>query len=631
MFLGFRTRLLSVAFFICMQSATAFSGNSCSEAMLTLLGRSEHTYVGTRDQKSQAVEKDQGAKNHPDGLAKRIVDDVLKVHATCRECTVKNVEAALKQMVKELDPNGVVLLEPVARELMDPTGIQAEVVFGEFNAGKVTVVNHFRARYVEGLAQVRHDIGRLSDAEVLSFVEAISGGGHKFEYSDSVPKTAEERRERVKNLIVILTLQSVRKALSPQEALVVARKRILEILERPMTVSDQEIFLAAILPTFDPHTGYFPSRNRNGFSKLFEERGSNLGVYLADSTRGVIINGLVKEGAAKKKGVLKRGDRILQINEHVTDELSVDEVVNIISSIPEGEKVRLRIEREGRQRVIDHELMRALDVAVSERRFDTPDGTRIVTIQFGSFEKGIAREIVETIKRMSPDREPDGVVIDLRGNGGGSMNECFKLLDYFISEGLVSLVVPHAGDIEVRMATPSPDKFKGALVVLLDHDSASASEMLATALKDHQRAIIVGSDRSYGKGVQQLYVEVPETGGYYKYTEAWFMGPGGVSPQGLGVKADIQLKGPKTWDGQSSFQEQVPGATEDFRLEADQPLSVPAKVDGMPDIISIVQNRSGARSDTIEKAPSNQQHEMQLREAVNIARDFVKVHALLNQ
>jgi carboxyl-terminal processing protease len=337
-------------------------------------------------------------------------------------------------------------------------------------------------------------------------------------------------------------------------------------------------FLVAITNAFDSHTEYMGYRELARFEDSMRNQLVGIGAQLQSEEDGAtIIKGIVVGGPADKQGELKLNDRIVGVDSLNTGEVTdimfmkIDKVVDLIRG-KENTEVRLKVEPSGAA------PGETKFIVISRGKVEMKDEQASAEIIEKKDDKGVARKIgwiilpsfyldfknrevscandVEKLLRRLMEEKIDGLIIDLRGNGGGSLEEVRRMTGFFIKRGPVVQVKDQLGQIEVQDTDLRLPIYQGPLVVLIDKASASASEILAGALQDHNRAVIVGDSSSFGKGtVQQLrdvgrmmpFLTRRDRAGTVKVTMQKFYRPSGDSTQIQGVKSDIVV--PSAYDG----------------------------------------------------------------------------------
>ena len=330
-------------------------------------------------------------------------------------------------------------------------------------------------------------------------------------------------------------------------------------------------FLSAVAAAHDPHTDYMSTREMERFRSGMSNSLVGIGALLqAEDDGATKIMGIVVGGPADKQGELKLNDRIVGVDSlnkgDVTDimYMKIDHVVEMIRGKVDTE-VRLKVEPSGgapgevksitikRGRVdLKDELASA---EVIEMMHETGK-RRIGWLQLPSFyldfedgDPSVSADVQKLLTRLNK-AQVDGVILDLRRNGGGSLEEVRRITGFFVGRGPVVQIKDTIGRIESKEALFRRPLYDGPLVVVTDKSSASASEILAGALQDYNRAVIVGDSSTFGKGTVQQPMEIGRyfrffednsRAGYLKVTIQKFYRVSGSSTQKLGVQPDIVL------------------------------------------------------------------------------------------
>ncbi len=304
----------------------------------------------------------------------------------------------------------------------------------------------------------------------------------------------------------------------------------------------------------DPHTSYLSPRNAEQFQSEMNLSLEGIGAVLQVKDDYTTIQSLVAGGPAAGSKKLAAGDRIIgvgQEGEKIVDIIGwrLDDVVQLIKG-PKGSKVILDILPEGKNSksytvTIVRDKIRLEDRAVKSE-VKTVEGKKIGVIEVPSFYVGLSEDTKKELVKLNKDKV-DGIVIDLRNNGGGALTEATALSGLFISSGPIVQVRDSYGRVKVNSDSDDQVFFDGPLTVLINRYSASASEIFAAAMQDYGRAVVLG-EQSFGKGtVQQhrslnhLYDLFDKPLGHVQYTIQKFYRINGGSTQNLGVVPDISF------------------------------------------------------------------------------------------
>ncbi|MCD8518584.1 MAG: carboxy terminal-processing peptidase, partial [Flavobacterium sp.] len=320
------------------------------------------------------------------------------------------------------------------------------------------------------------------------------------------------------------------------------------------------IYLNSIVERFDPHTFYFSPDDKEKFDVSMSGTFQGIGARLQKKESGVEVSELISGGPAWKGKELEAGDLILKVAQGKEEPLDIagmrlDDVVKKIKG-PKGTEVRLTVKKvDGTIKVIS--IIR--DEVETEETFAKSsivekDGKRFGIIYLPKFyisfenkqNRDAFKDVAAEVEKLKA-QNIDGLVMDLRDNGGGSLETVVKMVGLFIPEGPVVQVKAPGRNPEIL---PDPDKrvqYDGPLVVMINNFSASASEIFAAAIQDYNRGIVVGSKHSYGKGTVQNVIDLNQfiRGNSYgdlgalKTTIQKFYRINGGSTQREGVRSDI--------------------------------------------------------------------------------------------
>jgi carboxyl-terminal processing protease len=220
-----------------------------------------------------------------------------------------------------------------------------------------------------------------------------------------------------------------------------------------------------------------------------------------------------------------------------------------------GTKIELTITREGREKPFDVTIERAAIKVVSVKGRLLEPG--YVYIRLSQFQTHTAEDLIKTISRLKSQGTVKGLILDLRNNPGGVLNAAVAVSDAFLDSGLIVYTEGRVKDSQLRFQAAPDDVLDGApMVVLVNGGSASASEIVAGALQDHKRAVVMGR-QTFGKGSVQTIIPINERTAL-KLTTARYFTPNGRSIQAEGIKPDIELadvKVAKSGDGGAKLRE----------------------------------------------------------------------------
>ncbi len=339
---------------------------------------------------------------------------------------------------------------------------------------------------------------------------------------------------------------------------------------RKMDQKDKlSLYANCITEIYDPHSNYFPPEEKANFDISMTGKLEGIGATLTEKDGYVKVERIVPGSASARQGELKAGDLILKVAQGKADpvdvvDMKLDDAIQLIRG-KKGTEVRLTVKKpDGSIHVIPivREVV-VIDESYARSAIVNFKGKRFGLIQLPSFyadfaAQGRGRHSSEDI-RLELEKlnleKVDGIVMDLRNNGGGSLADAIDMGGLFIKEGPIVQVKDPSQRIQ-QAQDPDPEiQFSGPLVILTNTYSASASEILAAALQDYKRAIIVGTNTTFGKGTVQTMLPLqggksamfPRGYGDVKVTIQKFYRINGGTTQLMGVIPDVIL--PDIYDG----------------------------------------------------------------------------------
>ncbi len=346
----------------------------------------------------------------------------------------------------------------------------------------------------------------------------------------------------------------------------------LNLLNRQKPDDAFQIYTYALTTSFDPHTNYFSPDEYKNFQIDMSRSLEGIGAKLQTEGEYTVIYELIPGGPAFKSNLLKKGDKIIGVGQGKKVEIvdvsgwRINDVVKLIRG-KKGTHVRLKIlpaSQGGRGAAKLVELLRDkvnLQEQAAKKSIILQDGHKIGVITIPSFYldfegeqqnignyNSTSRDVARILEELNAEHV-DGIIIDLRENGGGSLEESVKVTGLFIPSGPVVQISNSIGETTVLKDEDSREQYEGPLAVLVNRYSASASEIFAAAIQDYGRGVIIG-ERTFGKGTVQSLIPLsrptsvqgrqPELG-EIKLTIAKFYRISGGSTQHKGVEPDITM------------------------------------------------------------------------------------------
>ncbi len=495
----------------------------------------------------------------------------------------------MNRFIDSLDPDRLIFLQADvdkfltgSKEIDDAIDRQdLTIPFSIFNVYQMRIIE--RMTFARGLLKQNFDFSKQEEFSIVRDKEP---------WPRSNAESDDLWRKRVKNDWLRLKLvgkddATIRKTLD---------KRYENSIERTYKYKSDDAFqsfMAAYTTSVDPHTDYFGVKASAEFDISMKLSLVGIGAVLQERDDYTTIRELVAGGPAQSSGKLAVGDRIIGVGQGKDGPIKevigmrLDEVVQMIRG-DKGSVVRLDIlpadaGADGKHHVIT--LVRdkiSLDKQAAKKTIlPVKDGDvtrKIGVITLPAFYEDIqarrkgdknyksaSRDVAKLIAELKQDKV-DGVLVDLRNNGGGSLSEAIDLTGLFVGKGPVVQQRNANGEVKVESDNLPTPAWKGPLGVLINRGSASASEIFAAAIQDYGRGVVIG-EPSFGKGTVQTVVDLDEVAnnpkpeyGELKFTVAQFFRVDGGTTQLRGVTPDISLPG--LFDlklvGESSFDNALP-------------------------------------------------------------------------
>jgi carboxyl-terminal processing protease len=305
-------------------------------------------------------------------------------------------------------------------------------------------------------------------------------------------------------------------------------------------VDDEKLIKGAIdgmLASLDPHSSFLDARDFQNLRTQTEGSYGGLGLSVTQEDGAVKVIAPTQDTPAWRAGI-KAGDYITHLDGQLIYGGTLDEAVDKMRGAP-GTPIKLTIVRPGRDKPIDLTLTREI-IQLKPVKWEVKGNVGVITIVSFSANTGAdVRQAIRSIDK-SLGHKPTGYILDLRSNPGGLLDEAVSVSDTFLQRGeIVSQRGREKGDVERYYAKPGDDANGLPIIVLVDAGSASASEIVAGALQDQHRALVMG-ERSFGKGSVQTMLPLSATTAL-KLTTARYYTPSGRSVQEGGIEPDIKV------------------------------------------------------------------------------------------
>ncbi|MEX0700906.1 MAG: carboxy terminal-processing peptidase [Planctomycetales bacterium] len=509
-----------------------------------------------------------------EATAKLVAEMVERYHVSQGKIDDAVSEKTLKHLLEELDPQKLYFTQAD----VDALGKYGRQLDDLIKAGNVDFIYKLYDLHLERLKARIELANRLIDAEHdFTEDESLVLDGKDRAWARTDEEIADRWRKRIKYDLLILNVDGTPLA-EARERLHRRYATVLHAAEQTDDGEKLETLLSAITHSFDPHSSYMSPRTLEDFRIQMELSLEGIGAALRSEDGYTTVAQIVPGGAAEKDGRLKVGDRIIGVDPgdgKLVDvvEMKLDKVVRYIRG-KAGTIVRLQVKPAENGAIQIYDLTRQTielksaevkgEIIDTKGRIPGRPGMRIGVIDIPSFYrdfrgeqqgkaefKSTARDVIKVLRDFDRKGGVDAIVVDLRSNGGGALNEAIEVSGLFIDDGPVVQVKEQTGKIRSHDDLDEGVYYSGPLVVLCNRLSASASEIFAGAVRDYGRGIVVGDTTTHGKGTVQNVMPVSrqlfrfldnnEDRGALKLTIQQFYRVNGESTQQRGVRSDVVL------------------------------------------------------------------------------------------
>jgi carboxyl-terminal processing protease len=381
------------------------------------------------------------------------------------------------------------------------------------------------------------------------------------------PASNEEREKRL--VISTASLYSFNKDyLKDDEAFKLAIQAIQRTRDKwvKTNVDDDvaKLFLKSFMMALDPHSDYLEGDDEEDFTSHMERSFAGIGVQIRPCPLGAHIEDVIKGGPSDKSGKFARGDQIVAVDNVVLAGMTINKIVKLIKG-EKGTEVKLTVLKRETNKTdvitLKRDTIELADMRVKGKIQETPEGpVGLISVQ--AFYQGVHNDVRDRLNEISKGKPLAGVVLDLRNNTGGYLEEAIGLASLFIESGAV--VGERSGRNKIQWQDDPDEKieFRGPLVILTNQFSASASEIVTGTLKAYGRAVVVSHTQTFGKGTVQKVLPLNSHGlpGEIKVTTDQYFLANGSSVQLKGVDPDVIIPGPKLLNEDGYLEAATPNA-----------------------------------------------------------------------
>ena len=485
------------------------------------------------------------------------INEILTYHVEYDKLNAQIVKRSFNLFLYKFDPRQMYLLRAEVEPYLMLSEGQAQVILQDLNGGKFpeyVKLNKSIISSIQRARKIRASIRtQLLNQANFEMPNSLTVQGR---YPESQNDLYQMNYAIMVNWLSQYAQEKGVEALDPADRLKVLnyyeKKRrahedhYLITFEKPEPSFALHI-LKALSASLDAHTMYYSAAEASEIRTALVKQFCGVGVHLREGVDGVYVADLIENSPASRSNLIVQGDILKQIDAQPTEDLYFKDVLKLLEG-PKNSKIQLVFERPTTKQRVSVSLIREKISLESERiqvqAEPFADGV-IGKISISSFyenDEGISleKDLREALKDLRGAGPLYGLILDLRSNAGGFLNQAIKTAGLFIKNGVVVIAKYAHDQIQYQRDLDPRNYYDGPLVVLTSKASASAAEILAASLQDEGVAIIVGDEKSYGKGTMQ-YQTITDPGAtdFYKVTVGRYFTVSGKTTQIEGVKADI--------------------------------------------------------------------------------------------
>lgn len=481
----------------------------------------------------------------------------LSNHFSVNQLNAETKSRTVQLFLKYSDPNKQLLYKADASRMKTQLGELFETMKNGNCASLNEIAGILVARAEENLKLVNEILAK-SDLKLDETIK-YQTDSKKREYAENLAEKKSNLNAAVHTQIATTMAGDVKFDKAKQQV----AKRYELALKRAKEMNASKminLFAESFAHSLDPHSDYLSPEQLDEFRIGMNLSLEGIGVSLSSDDGYTIVQEIIPGGSADRAHALEPKDKIIAVAQDKKESVSIidmdlSDVVKMIRG-KKGTKVELTVQRQkgGKTETFKVALVRdkvdmkeqAAKVTYQDKKVGDKK-VKIALIDLPSFYGGSdknARDCYDDLKKIVEEavaKKTDGIILDLSTNGGGLLQDAVKIAGLFIKTGPVVATQDVKKNRDVLSDEDPKIVFNGPLLILTSRQSASASEILAGAMKDYRRALIVGSDHTYGKGSVQVLNPLPLGLGAMKLTTQMFYLPGGVSTQNTGVYSDISI------------------------------------------------------------------------------------------
>jgi carboxyl-terminal processing protease len=507
-----------------------------------------------------------------------VMKQIFEQHVDQKEISNKSIKSAFKVYIDKFDPERIYLLEEEVSPYLQLTDSQLNSIVSAYKQNNFSAFENLNRMIQNAILRSRLMRSEIenSPGALFSASSAAMQDGTDPDLKKDFPKNKAALQSTIRNYLVNFINAEKRHfgsnvVLSNQAQTIVIFEKGMQQREnnylylnpdgRPMSKAEQDnLFtihvLKALASSLDAHTTFYDENEATELKTRLQKEFQGVGIIFQQKIDGTVLVGDLSDGGpAAKSGMVKIGDTVQEVNGISIIGVPFDKVMEMVrSSKGPNDTLQLTLKRKTNGQIVKVQLKKQ-EIAVKGERAEGSfrrinDGI-IGLITLNSFYQnpnGITSEhdVLAALERFRKIGTLRGLILDLRENSGGFLNQAVKVAGLFISNGVIVVSKYFNGEEHYYRDLDGKTYYSGPFVILTSRATASAAEIVAQALQDYGVAIVVGDETTYGKGTiqnQNVTDDNPKGTSLFKVTVGKYYTVSGKTPQLQGVKADIVVPG----------------------------------------------------------------------------------------
>lgn len=603
---------------------------------------------------------------------RKIMDQIFSQHLEKKEIDAEIIKNSFRNYINQFDPHHIYLLESEVNPYINMDENEIQKVVNDYKNNNFDVykkLNLLIQKAIQRAQKYRNFwLKKTKNFNQFAPTYQINEANH-YQANKNFAKNIHELKDRQKLHLIhfILVASDYPNKITNDEELDFMKKYdnsqkmkesyylFKEINGEPFSEEKKEdifttLLIKSIAKSLDAHTSFLNPNEAFDMRVRLEKGFNGIGILLSKKSNGYEVSKILPGSPAATNGQIAINDLLLKVDGiEVTNE-PLNKVMELLRG-KNGTTVALELETKRNAEAKKYELtLRREPIVVEEGRAETSyvpfAGGIIGTIRLESFYQGIngissENDVKKAIKELEKKGPLKGLILDLRENSGGFLNQAVKVAGLFITNGIIVISKYSNGEEKYYRDMDGKVSYEGPMVVLTSKMTASAAEIVAQALQDYGVALVVGDEQTYGKGTiqSQTITEENDAHSYFKVTVGKYYTVSGKTPQLHGVKADIVVPSPYNTDkigeeylDYSLRQDNIPEAFIDRLTDIDPSLrpwylryympTLQKKKTTWREILPQLQKQSRVRLNK-EYALRSNGEDPQLNEAINVVKDMV--------